>query len=189
MTEHNKFKPELIEMIAVFPGPIFDKERSYNQDRWQAQGLIEPDDEAVQRLHQRNVAAVAEKEGAEKAAGIYKDLLAKDRVYIKDGNLKSHLAGFAGRLSITASSKSRPVVVDGQKNAITEEDGLIYSGAIIRISLLPWYTNGKYGRRVGATLRGVQFVRDGEPLVAGGGAANMDDFDIIEDDVERFSVA
>ena len=40
--------------------------------------------------------------------------------------------------------------------------------------------DNQYGKRINATLRGVQFVSDGEPF-AGGQPADADEFDILED--------
>ena len=46
----------------------------------------------------------------------------------------------------------------------------------MNVSLELWAQDNNYGKRVNATLMGVQFFRDGDAF-AGGGVASEEDFD------------
>ena len=80
----------------------------------------------------------------------------------------------------TASNKNRPLVLDRKyetdasgnvvKNTagqpqlarISEEDGKIYAGCFVNVSFNLWAQDNKFGKRVNASLSGVQFVKDGD---------------------------
>ena len=72
--------------------------------------------------------------------------------------------------------KLRPLVVDADKSPLVAEDGKPYSGCYVNASVELWPQDNNYGKRVNATLMGVQFFRDGESF-SGGGVASEDDFD------------
>lgn len=94
---------------------------------------------------------------------------------------------YKGCYILEANSKNRPLTVDRRKAAVTEEDGIIYSGCYVNASLgVAGYTWGKVKKGVKAYLNGVQFVADGEPF----GSNAMSDFDELDaeaDDDEFFS--
>jgi hypothetical protein len=46
----------------------------------------------------------------------------------------------------------------------------------VNASIELWCQDNNYGKRINASLRGVQFLKDGEAF-AGGGVANADEFD------------
>lgn len=86
---------------------------------------------------------------------------------------------YAGCYILEANSTRRPVVLNRAKAAVTEEDGLIYSGCYVNASLAAaGYTFGKVKKGVKCYLNGVQFVKDGERF----GADATDDFDALDDD-------
>lgn len=89
---------------------------------------------------------------------------------------------YAGCCIVKASSTRRPVVIDRKKAAITEADGVIYSGCYVNVSLATdGYVFGKVKKGVTCYLNGVQFVADGERF--GSDALNdFDDLDGGEDD-------
>lgn len=117
---------------------------------------------------------------ADKAGDIVKQLKAGDKLAMHDGDAKSDYDGYAGNYFINASNKIRPLVVDGNRSPIQESDGTIYSGCYVTVILEFWAQDNQFGRRVNASLLGVQFLRDGERL-AGGGVASADDFETIPD--------
>ena len=57
-----------------------------------------------------------------------------------------------------------------------EPSGRPYAGCYVNAVLEFWAQDNKFGKRVNATLMGVQFFRDGDAF-SGGGAASDDDFD------------
>lgn len=86
---------------------------------------------------------------------------------------------YEGCYILEANSTRRPVAVDRRKAAVTEEDGVIYSGCYVNASLAAaGYTYGKVKKGVKCYLNGVQFVRDGERF----GADASDDFDALDGD-------
>jgi hypothetical protein len=77
---------------------------------------------------------------------------------------------------VSARSATRPLVIDKDKSPLTEQDGKPYAGCFVNASVELWPQDNNYGKRVNASLRGVQFFRDGDAF-AGGGAASEDEFD------------
>lgn len=114
-----------------------------------------------------------------KAKEIYEMLKAADKLAIHNGNGKSQYEGFAGMLYINASNKTRPIVLDGDKAPLTQADGKPYAGCYVNAMIELWAQDNKYGKRINASLLGIQFLRDGQPL-AGGGVASADDFEAVE---------
>lgn len=84
---------------------------------------------------------------------------------------------YKGCYIIDANSTRRPVTLNRDKSAVTEEDGVIYSGAYVNAVLgIAGYTYGKVKRGVKCYLNGVQFVRDGERF----GSDSSDAFDALD---------
>jgi hypothetical protein len=104
----------------------------------------------------------------------------KDADKDRDGNgeiLAEKNEAYKGCYIIEANSTRRPVVIDRNKSAITEEDGIIYSGCYVNVSLAAaGYTFGKVKKGVKAYLNGVQFVKDGERF----GSDTLSDFDALD---------
>src|SRR3990167_3361045 len=113
-----------------------------------------------------------------KAGDMLKQLKAADRLPVHDGDGKSDYEGYAGNLFVNASNKIRPLVIDGTRAPLTASDGKPYSGCYVNAIVEFWAQDNQFGKRVNASLLGVQFVRDGERL-AGGAVAAADDFEAI----------
>lgn len=91
---------------------------------------------------------------------------------------------YKGCYIIEANSTRRPVVVDRLKAAITEEDGIVYSGCYVNASLAAaGYTFGKMKKGVKCYLNGVQFVKDGERF----GTDASSDFDALDGDEDDWA--
>lgn len=88
---------------------------------------------------------------------------------LRDGNDKPDLDGFGdGIMFITASRRERPAVVDKDPSVpLTAEDGKIYAGCYVNATIRLWVQDNKWGKRVNAELRGVQFHADGNSFGAG----------------------
>ena len=92
---------------------------------------------------------------------------------------------YAGCYILEANSKDRPVALGRRKEALTAEDGVLYSGCYVNASLAAaGYTFGTVKKGVKCYLNGVQFVKDGERF---GGADATDDFDEL-DAADNFDV-
>ena len=86
---------------------------------------------------------------------------------------------YKGCYIVEANSTPRPVVLNRNKAAVTEEDGIIYAGCYVNASLAAaGYTYGKVKRGVKCYLNGVQFVKDGERF----GTDATGDFDALDGD-------
>lgn len=137
--------------------------------------LIDPKDPVVKELREAFEAIGKDKWGA-KWAAVKKEIDSKDRFALHDGDTKSDYAGFPGAMYVSARNKVRPTVLDRDKAPLTESDGRPYAGCYVNAIIDLWPQDNNYGKRINASLSGVQFVRDGEAFAAGG-AAKADDFD------------
>lgn len=103
---------------------------------------------------------------------------------IRNGDLRVNKAGdvyegYAGNWYVTAKSPTRPTLVDGNRQPITEEDGTIYSGCYVNV-ILDLYANTQPTKKgVFAGLKAVQFVRKGDAF-GGSAPASADEFDVVE---------
>jgi hypothetical protein len=128
--------------------------------------------------------AAFEKVGKEKWGAkwptVKKEIETKDRLALHDGDTKADYAGFEGNLFVSTRNKTRPLVIDRDKSPLTQADGRPYAGSYVHASIELWCQDNAYGKRINASLRGVQFYKDGDAF-AGGGSASEDEFDDIED--------
>lgn len=110
----------------------------------------------------------------------------KDADVDTDGNgelLADKNTAYKGAYILEANSTRRPVAVNRNKAAVTEEDGIIYSGCYVNASLAAaGYTFGKVKKGVKAYLNGVQFVKDGERF----GSDALSDFDALDGEDDDF---
>ena len=97
-----------------------------------------------------------------------------DKLCLKDGDEMGR-PEFEGKYTIKASTKKRPLVINRDKSPITESDNVIYAGCYVNAIVSLWAQNNSWGRRINASLDGVQFARDGEPF--GDGAVSVNEFD------------
>jgi hypothetical protein len=84
--------------------------------------------------------------------------------------------GFEGTFHLNASNKVRPTVIDRNKAQLTQADGRPYGGCYVNMLVEIWAQDNNFGKRVNASLKGVQFVKDGDAF-AGGTVASPDDFE------------
>ena len=137
--------------------------------------LISPKDPQIAMINTAISTVAAEKWGA-KADAILKTIRAADKTCLHSGDLKANYDGFEGMMYISARNPLKPAVVDTNRSPLVAEDGRPYAGCYVNAMLELWTQDNNYGKRVNATLMGVQFFKDGESFV-GGGVADADDFD------------
>jgi hypothetical protein len=125
------------------------------------------------------IAAVAKEKWAAKADAILKALKAADKTCLHSGDSKSEYEGYEGNLFVSARSQVRPSCFDGQRNEISQQDGVLYSGCYVVANLEIWAMENSFGKRINAQLRGVQFFKKGDAFAGGGSAADADEFDEI----------
>ena len=171
-------KVKLTNVRLAFP-VLFEAKTVNGEGKpaFSASFLLDPADPQVKALNQAIEQVAKDKWGA-KAGAILKQMRAQDKVALHDGDLKANYDGFPGNLYVSARSATRPLVIDKDKSPLTEQDGKPYAGCFVNASIELWPQDNNYGKRVNASLRGVQFFRDGDAF-AGGGAASEDEFDDI----------
>ena len=141
--------------------------------------ILAKNDPQVKKINEI-IEQVAKEKWNDKAPGILKNARATDKVMLNDGDLKEQYEGFPGNFFVTARNKSRPLVIDRDKSPLTEADGRPYSGSYVNVILDVWAQDNSWGKRVNATLKGVQFSKDGEAF-SGSAPASIDSFDDVSD--------
>ena len=105
--------------------------------------------------------------------------IAADKVALKDGDLSGR-DELTGKMVVKATTKKRPLVLNRDKSPIVEQDNIIYAGCYVNAIITFWLQDNQYGKRVNASLSGVQFSKDGQSF---GDVVTVDEFD----DLSEFS--
>lgn len=137
--------------------------------------LVEPGSEAAKAIDAAIEQVAKEKWGA-KADAVLKSIRAADKTCLHDGDKKAEYDGFEGMQFVSARNKTRPTVIDRDRAPLSESDGKPYAGCYVNAILDIWPQDNNFGKRVNASLSGVQFFRDGDAF-SGGGAAAADEFE------------
>lgn len=117
-----------------------------------------------------------------KAAAVLKTIEGQSQKFCwLDGATKTY-DGYDGNFVLTASrgqEKGRPLLVDLDKSPLTEKDGKPYAGCFVNGTVEIWAQDNSFGKGIRATLRGVQFLRDGDSFSAGA-PLDDDDFESVD---------
>lgn len=169
-------KLKLTNVRLAFPA-LFEAKTVNGEGKpaFSASLLIDPADPQVKTINAAIEATAKDKWGA-KADAMLAGMRKADKVCLHDGDLKASYDGFPGNLFISARNPVRPTVLNADKSPLVAADGKPYAGCYVHAVLELWAQDNNYGKRVNATLLGVQFYRDGDSFT-GGGAASEDDFD------------
>lgn len=168
-----------------------------DEPKYKATFLVEKESPQAKEI-EKAIIAVANEKWPGKGAAIIKNIRGNPNKFnFQDGDNKEY-DGYAGMMAFTASSKSRPLVIDRtgvtsdaakepnayytapNKNGVmfrvlTKDDGRPYAGCYVNASFdIFGYDNS--GNGISATLTGVQFVKDGDAF-GGGRPASADEFD------------
>lgn len=138
-------------------------------EKYAATFLIPKDDKQAEVLKKAVVAAAEEKFG--------KPVPKSVKYCLVDGDDKEY-GGYADHWAIKATTKRRPVVIDRDKTPLAEDDNKVYAGCYVNASIEIWVMDNQYGKRVLASLNGIQFAKDGEAF--GASSSAMDDFDALD---------
>lgn len=112
--------------------------------------------------------------------GLYSLLKAQNRLCIHDGDMKANYAGFAGNQFLTSRRRTqdgRPGSIDRNASPLSEADDKNKSGDFVRTSIEVWAMDNKYGQRICATLRWVQFMEIGDRFGGGGAPISQDEYE------------
>ncbi|WP_374312469.1 DUF2815 family protein [Dongia sp.] len=139
--------------------------------------LLPPDHPQIKEI-QDATERVGKEKWKDQWPAVKKALTASDKLALHDGDTKAQYAGYEGNLFINARSPAnkRPLVIDRDKTVLIAADGRPYAGCFVNASLEIWAQSNGYGKRINASLRAVQFVKDGDSF-GGGTPANADEFD------------
>lgn len=174
-------KVTLANVRIAFP-ELFTAKASNDggKPKFSAAFLFAPDHPCVAKIKAAMAEVAKEKWGA-KADQVMKALTAADKMALHDGDNKADYAGYEGNLFVNASNATRPTVLNRDKSPLAEKDGVIYSGCYVNAIIECWAQDHKdFGKRVNATLSGVQFFKDGDAF-SGGRAAGEDEFEDLDD--------
>lgn len=152
---------------------------SSNPPTFSAGFLLDPKDPQIKMVEDAMVQVAKDKWGA-KWEQVYKAMAASDKLALHNGDSKAQYAGYEGMMFINANNPTRPLVLDRDKSPLTAEDGKPYGGCYVNVSLELWAQDNKFGKRINASLGGVQFVKDGDRF-GGGSSADESDFDELDD--------
>lgn len=148
--------------------------------KFSAAFLFPPDHPCIPKI-EAAMAEVAKEKWAAKADQVVKSLKAADKMALHDGDNKADYAGYEGNMFINASNAARPTVIGRDKSPLAEKDGVIYSGCYVNAIVEIWaQDHAKFGKRINASLSGVQFYKDGDAF-SGGRAAGADEFEDLGD--------
>jgi len=171
-------KVKLSNVRLAFPNLFEAKQIQDSDAKFSAAFIFGQDHGAVTAL-KKAMQTVAKEKWGEKAPAVYKQLQAQDRLALHDGVTKSQYEGYDGRMFINATNSLRPTVLDRDKTPLVATDGRLYAGCFVNAVVELWAMDNKFGKRVNASLMGVQFFADGDRL-AGGAVASEDDFEPID---------
>jgi len=155
---------------SLFHKAVFDGKET----KFEATFLIDKNEQADKIKEIKAAIDAAIKEGLKGAK------LPPDKLCMKDGDGIEY-AGYAGCMSLKASSQKRPIVLNRDKTPLTEEDNKLYAGCYVNAIIELWAQNNQFGKRINANLLGVQFFKDGEPF-ADGVTASASDFEAFKDE-------
>jgi len=170
----------LLDVRLLYGAALFEPQRGPNGEgdlKFSATLGFKPEHPAHAAIKEAFRVVSVEK-WKDKAAEIFAGLKAGDKLCLHDGASKPGKEGYAGVMFVSASNKLKPLVIDGNKSPLSATSGKPYSGCYVNARIQLWPQDNKWGKRINASLMGVQFLRDGERL-SGGGVASADDFQAI----------
>lgn len=114
---------------------------------------------------------------------------AKDQYTLHDGDVKGNVDGYAGNYYINFRNSGRKgappaklKILDRDRRPLTQSDGKPYAGCYVIAILDFWAQDNSFGKKVNASLAGMQFYRDGDAFAGGSVAADEDFEDLGFDD-------
>ncbi len=115
--------------------------------------------------------------------------------FLQKGDKKEY-DGYAGMLVISAKrdkSKGRPLLLHKNpkkkdpdtgemvNNEVGQDEGTIYGGCYVNVTIEMWAQDNNYGKTIRAQLLAVQFVKDGDAFGGGNTKGSAEDFEDLSD--------
>lgn len=185
-------KIRLDNVRLAFPNLFEPKAAKAGQKAKYSASFIFPKDHPVVGQIREAMVSAAKAKWGDKWEDIYNALRAADKLAVHDGDGKADYAGYKGNLYVNASNEVRPLVLGGGpdgKAPLAASDGKLYAGCYVNALVEFWaQAHAEHGKRINASLLGVQFASDGERL-SGGATAAADDFAAIPQAATAAAVA
>ena len=165
---------KLVNVRLSFPDLFKAKSVQGSEPKYAASFLLDKEDDAEQiKKIKAGIAFVAEEKFGH---NIPKSL----KLCLHEGAEKDYDGYDAKTMYLTASSTSRPTVVDRDRSPLTTDDNRPYAGCYVNAVIRLWGQDNQFGKRINAQLQGIQFANDGDSF--GPPPFNADEhFDIIGD--------
>lgn len=196
LNQNLKFKGKImstntrIRIHARLAFPRLNKPEAFNEGddnkRYSASFIIDKGTPDFEKVVNAMKAAAIGKWGEEKGLKQYQQLVKSLKVCLINGDDKPDVESFHGHFVVNAAAQpgKPPSLVytkDGQNVRIADRENqtIIYSGCYVNVILNIWAQDNNYGKRINASISGVQFAGKGDPL-GGGAVADVDEFEAIE---------
>lgn len=174
--------PDLFEAVQYEGKGPFSYRASFLQPEGQAVFVQQDDKSWKQTTMAKVIADVAKGKWGAKSDAVLKSIQGNNQKFCwTDGDTKEY-DGYEGNYCLAASrgqDKGRPLIMDRDKTPLTAADGKPYAGCYVNATVEIWPQDNSFGKGIRATLRGVQFFKDGDAFSAGT-PVSEDDFDEIE---------
>ena len=164
--------PDLFVPRAFKPG---------DEPKYKATFLVPQDDPQVKVIEAKILKVVTEflKGDAKKAEKTINLIRGNANKFCwQDGDNRTY-DGYDGMMALSAKNSVRPSVFDQLLSPLTKADGKPYAGCYVNASV-DIFAYDSSGIGVSASLRGVQFARDGDAFAAGR-PADSSEFEVIEE--------
>lgn len=158
--------------------------------RYTASFLLGPEHPQLKEL-EKTIELVAKEKWKEKAPALLAGMKKKDDVCLHDGDTKPY-ADYAGNFFISAAAQEStpPSIYNADRTPFDAKKGhqRIYSGCYVNAVVTIWAQDNIFGKRINASLGGVQFFKNGDSFSAAA-AASSDDFEEVTEgaDAEDFT--
>lgn len=169
---------QLLKVRIAFPALFEAKTINEGDAKFGANFIIEPGSKNAKALAAA-MKEVAELKWGKKADIILDELIKKGKVSYVESEKKSSSGdtyqGFEDMYFVSANNSARPTIIDGRRQPLVAADGKPYGGCFVNAIIDVWAQDNKFGKRINATLTGVQFHSDGDAF-GGGAPASPDAF-------------
>lgn len=174
--------PDLFEAVQYEGKGPFSYRASFLQSEDQKVYVQQEDKTWKATTMEKVIAQVAKDKWGAKGEAVLKSIANNNQKFCwTDGDAKGY-DGYDGNFALSATrgqDKGRPIIMDTDKTPLTAADGKPYAGCYVNATVEIWAQDNSFGKGVRATLRGVQFFKDGDAFSAGTPVSD-DDFEPIE---------